>query len=215
MFCPVCKSEYREGFTTCRECNVALVGALPTEQPAGDQDLAVAWRGTDPSAFSAALAALQGADIQSYQISDHDQLAFELAIPRPQYRLLVRKTDLPMALELVAPFGERAALATARDIWKGRNEFQDVSQESLQEASPVENAPDDIVAGFDPREASAEVWSGEDARMKEMLLACLRENGIGSVVDDAGDQSRIRVLPSSATRAREIIREVVEASPPE
>jgi hypothetical protein len=212
MFCPVCKSEYREGFTTCTECNVALVGALPADQPAGDQDLAVAWRGTDPSAFSAALAALQGADIQSYQISDHDQLAFELAIPRPQYRLLVRKTDLQMALELVAPFGERAALATARDIWKGRNEFQDVSQESLQDA---ENAPDDIVAGFDPRDASAEVWSGEDTRIEEMLIACLRENGIGSVVDDTDGKSRIRVLPSSAARAREIIRKVVEASPPE
>jgi len=117
-----------------------------------------------------------------------------------------------MALELVAPFGERAALATARDIWKGRNEFQDVSQENLQGA---ENAPDDIVAGFDPRDASAEVWSGEDTRMKEMLLACLRENGIGSVVDDTDGKSRIRVLPSSAARAREIIREVVEASPPE
>lgn len=31
MFCPQCKSEYREGFLTCADCGVDLVGALPPE----------------------------------------------------------------------------------------------------------------------------------------------------------------------------------------
>ena len=31
MFCPICKSEYREGFTLCDECNVKLVEELPEE----------------------------------------------------------------------------------------------------------------------------------------------------------------------------------------
>ncbi len=31
LFCPKCKSEYREGFTTCSDCNVSLVSELPPE----------------------------------------------------------------------------------------------------------------------------------------------------------------------------------------
>jgi hypothetical protein len=32
MFCPKCKSEYREGFYKCTDCGADLVGALPPEQ---------------------------------------------------------------------------------------------------------------------------------------------------------------------------------------
>ena len=37
MFCPQCKVEYRDGFHTCADCNVALVHALPAE-PGPDHD---------------------------------------------------------------------------------------------------------------------------------------------------------------------------------
>jgi hypothetical protein len=34
MYCPQCLTEYREGFTECSDCHVALVaGAPPPEQP--------------------------------------------------------------------------------------------------------------------------------------------------------------------------------------
>src|SRR5262245_59570948 len=39
MFCPVCRSEYRVGFTECAECKVPLVESLPTETAAGEPDL--------------------------------------------------------------------------------------------------------------------------------------------------------------------------------
>jgi hypothetical protein len=29
MFCPLCKTEYREGFYTCADCSVPLVAELP------------------------------------------------------------------------------------------------------------------------------------------------------------------------------------------
>ena len=35
MFCPKCKSEYREGFYKCSDCGIDLVGALPPK-PAAD-----------------------------------------------------------------------------------------------------------------------------------------------------------------------------------
>jgi len=31
MFCPICFSEYRAGFTECNDCRVALVDQLPDE----------------------------------------------------------------------------------------------------------------------------------------------------------------------------------------
>lgn len=37
MFCPVCKYEYREGYSICKDCNVALVPELPPE-PKPDED---------------------------------------------------------------------------------------------------------------------------------------------------------------------------------
>lgn len=32
MFCPKCKSEYREGFTMCSDCNISLVHSLPAQK---------------------------------------------------------------------------------------------------------------------------------------------------------------------------------------
>jgi len=33
MYCPICKTEYREGFTKCADCMVPLVETLPPEKP--------------------------------------------------------------------------------------------------------------------------------------------------------------------------------------
>ncbi|MGH9713997.1 MAG: hypothetical protein ACRD5M_11940 [Candidatus Acidiferrales bacterium] len=218
MFCPVCKSEYREGFTRCSDCGVDLVPSIPA--PAPPNDLALAWRGGDPSLFSAALAALQDAGIAHYEIADHIQLVFELAIPRPRYEILVREADLPKALDLLAPFEERAAWAHARDIWKGTSPFEDAEPQKPQaklrdEPSGTDHAPDDIAAGFDPKQARTGIWAGEDANMAQNLKDCLREVGIGCVVVDLQGRWSVRVMPQYEARAKEIVREIVEASPPE
>lgn len=39
MFCPNCKTEYREGLTRCADCNVDLVAALPAEAEQSETDV--------------------------------------------------------------------------------------------------------------------------------------------------------------------------------
>lgn len=55
MFCPQCRSEYREGFTRCESCDVPLVAVLPPE--AGDpshRDLVTAFETGDPGLLAMA-----------------------------------------------------------------------------------------------------------------------------------------------------------------
>jgi hypothetical protein len=221
MFCPVCKSEYRDGFTKCSDCEADLVEHLPDDSGGtGSSDLAVAWRGSDPSAYSAALAALQDAEIPTQEIANHDQVAWGLAIPKPQYQILVRKMDLKAALEMVAPFGERAAWANARDIWKGRTQSKEVEGDGSSELTDAIGsvdtpAPDDIAVEMNPKDATSEVWSGDDKKMAETFKVCLREVGINSVLIADGGRQRVLVAPAAESRAKEIIREIVEQTPPE
>jgi|SRR5579859_832590 hypothetical protein len=104
MICPKCKVEYREGFTKCSDCGVSLVDRLDPSEPTGPskQDRpALAWRGDDPVVFSAVMAALGDEEIPNYEMSDHEQLPFEPAIPRPQYAIFVRQEDVSRAKKAI------------------------------------------------------------------------------------------------------------------
>ena len=41
MFCPICRAEYRAGFETCSDCQVALVDELPPEVEQQYEDMIV------------------------------------------------------------------------------------------------------------------------------------------------------------------------------
>ena len=64
-------------------------------------------------------------------------------------------------------------------------------------------------------DAVTEIWSGDEAAMAEFLAASLQINQIQFRRDVNGDKHTIYVLPGDETRAREIVREVVEGVPPE
>jgi hypothetical protein len=63
------------------------------------------------------------------------------------------------------------------------------------------------------------LWTGTDTMtrdgivaMRENLITCLRNIGIGSATGDSAGQLRIRVTPSSQKRAEEMIRQINEAT---
>ena len=51
MFCPVCKVEYRPGFSRCADCDVDLVEELPTESSEKNTDISVADKGPTQDLF--------------------------------------------------------------------------------------------------------------------------------------------------------------------
>ena len=90
---------------------------------------------------------------------------------------------------------------------------------TLSDASGVEDdsatLPDRPEHRWNPAAATVEIWSGEDAALAELLEACLHENIIG--VRRQGSEPgllRLLVMPVDETPAREIIREVRDATPP-
>ena len=68
----------------------------------------LAWRGDDPVALSRVLAALQEANIPSYQIPAQDHPAYQPTVSRTRYAVFVRGEDNARAAELI-----RKAMGTA------------------------------------------------------------------------------------------------------
>ena len=60
MFCPRCKSEYREGIESCAECGVPLVSSLPPEDGA---DLVPVFNTADAALLPIVKSALDAAGI--------------------------------------------------------------------------------------------------------------------------------------------------------
>jgi hypothetical protein len=75
--------------------------------------------------------------------------------------------------------------------------------------------PDWDPTNWDPREATVGVWSSEQSYPGEMIEMALRENQIHARCEKAEGKNAIFVLPEDEIRAREIVKEIVEGTPPE
>jgi hypothetical protein len=219
MFCPNCKAEYREGFTECSDCQVPLVRDLGTASARSggfksSDAPELLWSGTDSSAEGAIVEALKAA-----KISHHTTISEGGALPglsKPVYAILIHARDRVAG---------RAALDDARRKAQLPETDENEDPDDLESALPIpaeqetddstSAAPDYVPEDFDPEDATIEVWSGTDAEMGRVLKDSLRENGIGCTIAKGEAGHRLAVLPSDEARAREIIREVVDASPPQ
>ena len=72
MFCPVCRSEYREGFTSCADCGVDLVPALPPERHSSPDDVALVpvFEASDEAVLMVARSLLDGEGIPYFVKND-------------------------------------------------------------------------------------------------------------------------------------------------
>jgi hypothetical protein len=211
VFCPVCKAEYREGFTKCSDCDVDLVKQLPDLEPGpaptNSDAPELLWSGNDSLIASQLGESLEASNIRF----ENEEVDFGL----------LRQSGPTVYKVWVTPGDHSAAQAILDEtlrFLKEREEAEDARKEadsSTAEEFGPDAAQEYVPPEFNPDEATTEVWAGSDSDLRDMLTACLGEVGIGCVVDEPNDKIIIRVEPHSESRAKEIVREVTEQTPPE
>jgi hypothetical protein len=203
-YCPLCDVEYAAGHTRCTVCGVELVPeelrGWPLDDHQRNERIVMVWRGGDPLAVSEVVNRLREAGIRHHVQATNDHLVFELGMPRPKYAVRVFESDAAKTAELIADIRESLPFGLS---------FKPVPEE--EPTATLERSKQQ----WKPAAAAAEIWSGEDASLAELLEACLRENLIG--VRRAGFQPgalRLFVMAGDEAAAKEIVREVLEATPP-
>lgn len=208
MFCPQCRAEYRQGFYRCSDCDVPLVHALPPvpeEPPDGPaRNWVCVWSGEDARAGAEVSAKLAAAGIRLHLAEGFDRFF----------------GGHDRSIRIMVP---PAAADRAEEILDPEDPVEDPEELALmelpaQDAEEAEAGPtgEREIEEPDARGPTVEVWSGGPGEPSWMIEMSLAENHIGYRKETPEDGAcRLYVHPDALGRAREIIREVVEAAPPE
>jgi hypothetical protein len=222
MICPQCQAEYREGFSRCVDCDVplihkAVVSAVgdPEEDP-----FCAFWRGEDPRLHTELCSILDEAAIPHKTVQRRDHLfnlanypSFELGVPFS----LFEKAEAAIGDAFELDPADREALL-ALSMPPLLPETTASTRKVLPMFSPsktgaVSGPPRTSDSGqTQPESVTAELWSGNDFPLEEMLLAALNENAIKSRTDNTDGHATLFVEPQHLGRAREILREIIESA---
>lgn len=222
MYCPNCRSEYRQGITTCADCQAELVAELPAkhreEQGAigagpSDAGMVSLWDGDDPSVFTELSQALDHAGIRFENLrqvgyKDMSPGGFQRIFPTKasgllRYDVCVLSSDLDRAgaiLESVLSREMDASPSAAED--EDGEAPEQPSRPVLQQSSG---------------KCDSLAWSGEDENLANFLEAALKVNEIDTRLErfPQGTATNLWVQAENLPRAREIVREVTEGRSPE
>ncbi|MGB6198730.1 MAG: hypothetical protein WA871_03000 [Candidatus Acidiferrales bacterium] len=204
MFCPNCKAEYLPGVKHCSDCDVDLVENLPAPgggpaETLSDADLRSVWGGEDQEEFASVCAQLKGAEIP-FRVNQRARewvtglgQYFEIGVPANRYE---------QAKEIVG--GDGTGNASAIEL-----------PAEDDEPEPTESTEEWESKAWFPEDASAEIWSGKGEERASMIEASLRENNIRARTEIAGNGAgKVFVVPDDEARAKEIVREIDDATPP-
>jgi hypothetical protein len=208
-YCPQCKAEYRQGFARCADCDVPLMPGLPEAEKAVSKGipsghLVPLWEGEDLALHTTLLEELEAADIRYFDQPMGTSPG-------------VRRGD-PFPVQAMVRFGYQVAVLSS-DLASARGILEKLLEEESEELElPADDGEDggqlckNIADGEE--EMTCEVWSGAETRQASFLRDALRENDIRIHSVESGLDLRLLVRPSDESAAREIVREVLEATPP-
>jgi hypothetical protein len=218
MFCPLCKAEYRQGFTRCADCDVELVPSLPAgAAPVPRGDLVLVWKGTDPVFFGQLVHSLDGAGItchaRKHRLHSPEEYFVGGGIGA-EFELRVFEHDASVARRILEAEFERQAAYTEAGVEELPVEEKDLISEVLPEPEGIPS--DEDILEWEAQGTGVEAWAGENSAHARFIRDALRENDIGyRTVSAQTGQEQILVRVDDLPRAREIIREVFEGNPPE
>jgi hypothetical protein len=240
MFCPQCKAEYRPGFTRCADCDVELVAELPKHAiemrqagEAGEYRVAGGpgdpnedpfcsfWKGDDPRVHAELCSVLDEAGIPHNTVFRRDHLfnlrnyaLYEVGVPFSMYERAENVVDQAYGTGDVADAGAQEVQLLPERPYTALRKLPETLTPADQAEIP---APPSEGQGADwyPEDATIKVWETATGEPNDFLVAALHENDIRCRTDRNGRQVGIYVLPEDESRAREIVREVVEGTPPE
>ena len=218
MFCPVCHAEYRPGFTRCSDCDVALVPSLPEPLDRTlSGSLAPLWEGDELALHTSLLEELDKSRIRYFDraLGNYPDLARADPFPiRPLtrfgYEVSVLSPDLARAQAIL----ERLLDQEAEDLSLPEAGDEMSANPEPAQGSDAETTSTASLSGAG-EETTCEIWAGSNETLAAFLETALRENDIPIRVEGDALQKRILVRPDDAAHAREILREITEASPPE
>ncbi len=212
MFCPICKSEYRDGFTRCSDCDADLVSNLQSSSHESSELFAkLVWSGADHFKFAGVKAVLEEASIPFTVATSRSSVLFPSM--QPGYEVRVAAYNEDRALSLIGEpetTGEEDSEDPSQDefpLEEDEDAVKTSEGDSPNDSHHSNPAPDN----WDPEMATCEAWKGNDLDMSNGIQASFIENGIGfQVISDSGSIS-IMIYPENEGQTKEIIREIKEA----
>ena len=177
--------------------------ASPYRLPEDQGSVLLLWAGEDPAVHASLQERLEAAGIpfrdkplgEDQVAPTADPLPIDLK-PRFGFEVSVLSSDFPAAQAIL----EALLDETPADL-------EIPAQDDASSAEP----PLVSTTELNP---TVEVWSGMDDRIAQFLTAAMQENEISIHLDTAGDLTRVFVAGPNEARAREIVREIVDAAPP-
>jgi hypothetical protein len=209
MYCPKCKAEYREGFAQCADCEVELVDTLPEDgedaakrMPRGP--LVPLWEGENLALHSSLLQELEAAGIRYFDEPMSVYPGARRAVPFPivpmvrfGYQVAVISSDLAASKEILEKLVKEVPQDMALPL---QDEKQGETARRIASSEELTNC---------------EIWMGDDKRLAGFIEDALRENEMVMRAAVGEGTTRIYVRKSEESRAREIVREIVEGAVPE
>jgi len=212
MICPNCKCEYIRGVTECADCCVALVDALDpaaSAPPANDEIVSV-WECDDPADCATVTDALKKAGIPV--LNQGPTGYFINPSMRPKTEICVSSANAERAGKILA---DLQSWDDPEEMTEEERASLELPESNLNNNDSQSTLPQDLTQDWYEDDPVSEVWSGDREDFADSLLACFREVGIASRMLSEAGHWRVVVRPEQEARAKEIVREVVDASPPQ
>jgi hypothetical protein len=173
-----------------------------SSSPSSMSSLILLWAGEDPAVYAVLIERLNAAGVpcKSRALGDDESTpsADPLPIdwkPRFGFEVAVLSNDLTAAQQIL----EKLLAEEPQDL-----EIPEQPRSSVEELPLTDDTE---------KNPTVEVWTGADDKLAEFITAALQENEIPIHLEISG-QTHVYVSADNESRAREIVREVTEAAPP-